>query len=432
MTTKAIKNYLGWSKKAIELRIKLYTLLYFTAQLLKGVVKPKYYLRVLKRLLFFLKNMRHNKFTKIGKYIKINLYLPGFPSKAFFRACTKVNTFNKQMPCITALISITSACQYHCPHCYQRNDKGKDCSLALLTRAIKSLQNKGVAFFNIEGGDPFLTFERLMAVCHVIDSRSEILINSTGNGITVERLKELKRLPNLLGIMFSLHTHRPSALNEFMGHDEAWDKLQSGVELCHREGIPVLFNACLQKDAFFNGTFEQIMKQSKQFGGSLLQLIKPKTAGAWLDASISRFEQGDVEKLMQKVNSYNRDPEHIGETSIYAMIREESPELFGCTAGGIERFYINAKGDVQPCEFLNISFGNIQDEDFDVIYERMRAVFDKPSANLLCEQCARHISNLRKEHGINVMPLSPGLSEQVYKQWNRSDKSLFYDRLYKL
>ncbi len=51
--------------------------------------------------------------------------------------------------------------------------------------------------------------------------------------------------------------------------------------------------------------------------------------------------------------------------------------MFVCTAGGTDRFYINAKGDVQTYEFLNFLFGNIGEEDFLTIYNRMRDHFLK-------------------------------------------------------
>jgi len=49
-------------------------------------------------------------------------------------------------------------------------------------------------------------------VCRSIDDRSEIWINSTGHGITVERLLELKE-HNVNAIMFSLHHDNPDDFN---------------------------------------------------------------------------------------------------------------------------------------------------------------------------------------------------------------------------
>ena len=37
------------------------------------------------------------------------------------------------LPCTTVLVSVTSACAYHCSHCYQKNDIGRDVVRVLLS-----------------------------------------------------------------------------------------------------------------------------------------------------------------------------------------------------------------------------------------------------------------------------------------------------------
>lgn len=427
-----IKNLIGFRKTIENTRIKIVTMLYFTKQLFNGSIKFRYYFRILRRLLFFLTALKHNKYVKINGYTKLNLYVPGFPSNAFFTACRKFQEFEHKFPDVSVLISVTSACRYKCPHCYQKYDKGKDMDINVLVETVKKLQDKGVAFFNIEGGEPFLVFDKLLKVCRAIDERSEILINSTGDGMTYERMVELRKNKNLLGIMFSLHTDKPEKLNEFMGVDKAWDNMVQGIELCHKTGIPVTFNTCLLKDAFYDGTFERIMELSKSFGGTILQLIKPKPAGGWLDTGADKFTGEDLDYIREKVTRYNQSGKYRDYTFISPMFMEESPQMFGCTAGGTDRFYINAKGDLQPCEFLNISFGNIQTDDFDTIYNKMRTVFDRPGDCLLCERYSVEILNLKKEHNVDTLPLSPELSKKIYRGWDRGNHTAFYKKLAEL
>ncbi|MBU8892546.1 MAG: radical SAM protein [Bacteroidales bacterium] len=376
--------------------------------------------------------MRDNKYSKIGKRFKIHLYLPGFPSKAFFHACGKVLEFDKKMPGISVLISVTSACRYKCPHCYQKHDKGKDMDINVLIETVKKLQDKGVAFINIEGGEPFLVFDRLKKVCDAIDERSEILINSTGDGMTFENLSELKKNKNIIGIMFSLHNDKPEDMNRFTGVENAWENFEKGIELCHKVGLAVTFNTCLLKESFYNGTFENIMEVAKDFNGSMLQLIKPKPAGGWLESGIEDFSKKDIVHITNKVHKYNLDKSHRDYTFISPMIIEESAEVFGCTAGGTDRFYINAKGDLQACEFLNISFGNVQADDFEVIYEKMRKVFESPCQTWLCEKHSSQILKLKETNNLSSLPLTPEISKQVYENWDRTDLTDFYKKLKEL
>ncbi len=423
-----VKNLIGLKKTIFLCWLKISVFFHFLPELLRKKMKPREYVVYLQKLLYFLSKVRHNKFVRIGKNTRVDLYIPGFPSNAFYTACKKFMVSDKKLPCVTVLISVTSACRYHCQHCYQRYDKGKDIPIERLIETVKKLQDMGIAFFNIEGGEPFLVYERLKQVCSTIDARSEIWINSTGDGITETRLLELKRC-QVTAIMFSLHHPDPERLNKFMGVPCAWQNMEQAIELCHKTGIAPALNTCLQKDDFYNGIFERIMEQAKRFDVAFIQLIKPKPAGGWLQSGVELFTKDDINHIKGLVDKYNSYSQYKDYPAISAQIMEEDRDVFGCTAGGTDRFYINAKGDVQPCEFLNISFGNIQQENFEDIYNRMRAHFEEPGECWLCERYSAEIFRLYKENKLESLPLSPEMSKLIYNNWDRGNKTQLYQHL---
>ncbi len=420
-----VDNITGFNRYIFILKLKIHIFLFFLPELFMGKITLRRFLLFLKRLLFFLSRLQHNKFVRIGGKTRIDLYVPGYPSKAFLTACKKFIQFENKMPCTTVLISVTSACMYHCSHCYQKHDKGKDVQIDKLTDVVRKLQDMGIAFFNIEGGEPFLTYERLKRVCASIDERSEIWVNSTGAGITRERLTELKKM-NVTAIMFSLHNPDPCFFNEFMGSDSAWDTFESAVHMCHEADMAVALNTCLLKEDFYNNQFEIIMEKAKDLKVSLIQLIKPKPSGGWLGRENLKFAPEDINLIKSKVNQYNSKIEFKNYPAVFAQIIEEDKDVFGCTAGGIDRFYINAKGDVQPCEFLNISFGNISEENFEKIYVKMRDCFEWAGDCSLCEEYSREVERIYKENHLTSLPLPPKLSEKIYTSWNRGSKTELY------
>lgn len=426
-----VENVTGFRKSLFLSRVKLEVFLFFLSRLPSMKIGPGRFIKLLQRLLYFLAKMEHNKFVKIGDNTRIDLYVPGFPSKAFYTACKKFMVFDEILPCTTVLLSVTSACRYHCEHCYQKHDKGRDMDIELLVDAVRKLQDMGICFFNIEGGEPFLVYDRLKKVCEAIDSRSEIWVNSTGDGMTIERLKELKRL-NVTAIMFSLHSPDAGVFNRFMGKESAWATMSNAVEMCHEAGIAVAFNTCLQRADFYNGNFEKLMDRTKELKAAIIQIIKPKPAGGWLESGVKPFSQEDVLHLKKLVNKYNLEPDYKDYPSISAQIIEEDKEVFGCTAGGVDRFYINAKGDVQPCEFLNISFGNITDEKFEVVYDRMRSKFNPGCECALCEKYSGEILRLYKENDLKSLPLPADLSQKIYENWERGERTELYRRIEEL
>jgi MoaA/NifB/PqqE/SkfB family radical SAM enzyme len=423
-----IKNIYGYKKYLFNLKLKLFVLFYYLPNVFRGKIKFGNFLFFIKRLLIFVKKLQHNKFVKINNEVKLDLYVPSFPTKAFYTACNKFLVTGKKMPCTTVLISITSKCIYSCKHCYQRLDKGKDIDIDKLISIVKILQDKGIAFFNIEGGEPFIEYEKLLKLCQSIDDRSEIWINSTGYKITKERLIELKN-NNVKAIMFSMHSPNKNKFNEFMGKNNAFEIMENAIKLCHEVGILVSFNSCLMSEDFKNGNFEKIMDIVKIYNAAIIQIIKPKPSGAWLENENLKFDKEDLKQAKKKINKYNLEKEYNDYPTISAQIIEESSEVFGCTAGGTDRFYINAKGDLQPCEFLNISFGNINTDDFESIYTKMRTVFNTPGNFMLCEKYSNKVASLYKEYHLDSLPLDSNISKKVYENWDKGNITELYKKL---
>lgn len=422
-----ITNIIGVKKTAFISRLLVKVFTHFFPLLYKKELSLKRFIIFMRRLLVFISKIKHNKFVKIGDKTRLDLYVPFFSTEAFYTACKKFMSFDKIFPCATVLVSITSTCGNKCPHCYQKRDIGKDVDINILIEVVKKLRDMGISFFNIEGGDPFLTYERLKTICKNIDNRSEIWVNTSGDGVTAERITELKKY-NLTGIMFSLHSPEPEAFNKFMGREKAWDNLTSATQVCHECDVPVVFNVCLMKEDFYNGNFEKIMEKAKEFKAVMVQIIKPKPSGAWLGNEDISFSDKELEDAKLKINQYNSKKKYIEYPSISAQIIEEDKDVFGCTAGGVDRFYINAKGDVQPCEFLNISFGNISKEDFESIYLRMRNIFPWSGDCALCEYYAKDICKLYQENKLESLPLTLELSESIYNNWDRGEKTDLYKK----
>jgi MoaA/NifB/PqqE/SkfB family radical SAM enzyme len=408
------------TKALWNLCIRLHVFFHYLPRFL---FQPRRFLTLIYRLNLLLGKLQHNKFARIGKGMRLDLYIPSYPGKAFFKACDKFCVFDGgKPPCTGALISVTKACAFACEHCYQRLDKGRDIDIALLVDAVKRLQAHGVCFFNIEGGDPFVRYERLKTLCAAIGDEAEVWVNSTGFAMTEERLREIAPT----AIMFSLHSADPETFNRFMGRANAWETLLEGIAVCKACGVPFAFNACLMETAFSDGAFERVMERAREWGACLVQIIKPKPAGGWLADTGSMFSKAGEAAAIAKINLYNHARSHQDYPPVSAQILEEAADVFGCTAGGTDRFYINAKGDVQPCEFLNISFGNIAQEDFGVIFERMRAAFRHPGVCMLCEEEAGRIHRLRVKHRLDRLPLPPEISSEIYENWDKGENTALY------
>lgn len=424
-----VKNIRNINRNLVMNKVKIELFFHYLPFVFKKKLDFKHYRLLIKRTNLLLKSFKVNKYYKIGKKIKLDHSVPLFGSDSFYKYMDKFLNFTSKLDCSSVLISITKDCSFNCKHCYQKFDIGTDVDLDTLAKVTNELIDKGITNFVIEGGDPFIKFDRLYKICSTIGYKGEISINSTGNGITLEKLKKLKECCNLHTITFSYNSPTEDDVNFFMGQDYAWNTITHGLKLVDIAAIPASLNCCLHSGHYENGNFEYLMEIAKKLGVCHVKLIHPKAAGAWLQGNFPEFTTNEIDHIKQLVKKYNRHRKYANHPAVTAQVIEEDSEHYGCRAGGSDLFYINAKGDVQPCEFLNISFGNILDEDFSSIFNRMRAEFNTPGTKWLCEAYSENIYSEFKNS--KTLPLSVESTQNLYSKWNRGDATPFYYKIEK-
>ncbi len=366
-----------------------------------------------------------NKLVRLNNTWKLHIYLPAYPTPAFFKAVE-----DKLLSCpprpITMVLSVTRACPYKCPHCYQRLARGRDMTDEKLLETVDSLSEAGICFLNVEGGDAFLRYESLCKMLDGLDDSMEVWINTTGTNTTEEKLAVLKE-KGLGGVMVSIHHPNPVKYDAFVGSEGAFELACNTLLLCDKLGLGTAINCVLTYEDIKEGTLDRIMKLAKGLNCGFVQLIHPKRAGKWLDNEEVNLKDDEIREYVSKAHRYYNKKR--GFPALPAQAEEEHPGKFGCTCGGIDRFYIGAQGEVQPCEFLNVSFGNVNDEPFDVIFSRMRESFRIPCSEWCCQVHAESIYRYIREHGLTETPTPWEHTQQIIQQWEPGTPTKLYRKL---
>lgn len=416
----------GLAKAAIYARIIVHVPLYYLVRP-DNFHSPLDYWRFLRRAFRLLLVFRHNKIVKTFNGYKLHLYLPAYPSRAFFYALESKLLQNPPGP-TTVVFSMTKACTYHCKHCYQREDTGADLPEAALINTARQVRDMGVAMFDIEGGEPFSRFERLLNLVQSFDNRTEIWVNTTGANVKPGMMEKLKQ-SGLFGLMVSIHSSDPEVHDELTGISGAFTVACDILRKCRELGLVAAINTVLSEEEVKAGGIKRIMALADQLGCDYVQLIHPKPAGEWLgrkeEMQTSKQLIADIRREHLRYNS----PAKRDFPSLAAQVFEEAESVLGCTAGAIDRFYIGASGEVQPCEFLNISFGNIKEEPFPVIYTRMRSYFPYPCCDWLCCTQANAIYRILEHNNIKHTPLPWPQTKDLVESWDRGPATPIYDRL---
>ncbi|MBN2642022.1 MAG: hypothetical protein JXR78_10225, partial [Victivallales bacterium] len=194
---------------------------------------------------------------------------------------------------------------------------------------------------------------------------------------------------------------------------------------CRDAGMLTGFNTVLSNEQIMNGDIDKIMKLAAEHEFDYVQLIHPKPCGAWM-GKIADFDL-DKQAIAVACDAQRKyNSRHLGHMPVLtAQVFEESPEMLGCCCGGIDRFYIGASGDVQPCEFLNLSFGKLSDVSFETAYERMRKSFAVPCSEWTCCVRAEEIA----AHAGDELPIPWETTEKLVAGWKPGSSTRVYAKM---
>lgn len=383
--------------------------------------------RLLKGAALMLWTFRHFRpIQKDGNW-KVQLYYPAWPTPAFFHALDAKFLKAKPGPA-TVVMSMTKACRYKCPHCYQRRDAGSDLPEDKLIETTHKMREAGVAMFNVEGGEPMLRFDRLIRLLKSLDTRSEVWVNITGDQYDLDHAIEMRKA-GAYGVMISLHSASKQAHDAFCGVDGAFENAQRAVTFSRAAGLMVALNSMVAEAELRKSGLDDLMELALQWQCDFVQLIHPKAAGQWIGNKTGmQKDPALLRELEIACEKYNGDTKRNW-PCLSAQVYEERAAALGCTAGGIDRFYVNAAGEVQACEFLNLSFGNVSTESFEVIFARMREVFAVPCEDWMCCTQAAAIAQLIQKEGISETPVPWKHTQKLVASWNRGKPTKLYRKL---
>ena len=264
----------------------------------------------------------------------------------------------------TASINIESACNASCNHCsadhiMEQTEAADDrLSLEELRRVIDGCLRAGAISINITGGEPLLHPNILDIIRAVPAWRGAVNIQTNGLLLTDSTARDLAEA-GLYITMISLHSHRPEVHDEMLGVPGAFQKVMEGIDNCHRHGIPVILNCTLTHDKVADGTLWEMVRLARDKDVTV-NFVQPCTTGKWeeqLDVRLTEDDYAEFDKAMKL-------PWVVWEG-------KSNYKHNGCRPG-IERIYVSSSGDVIPCAFIHLNFGNVRKESVATIWGRLR------------------------------------------------------------
>jgi len=384
----------------------------------------KYFLQKKKYPLFvfssahggIMKTYQVQKKLKMAKYVRFNdhfyfsLTMPRWPSEPF--DCMAANgglnitaagtKFKKQID--TAILAITGRCRYGCAHCYEHfNLTDSDAVPGEKWKAvIKELQKRGVSVITFSGGEPMMRYDELLEMLKTSDhSRSDFHIHTSGYRVTQENASELKSA-GLTAAGVGIDDVNPGRNDLFRGYEGAHAQAIKALKCFRNAGIFTYVNFCPTREIIHTGDIFKYLEMLRDLNVGIIRWLEPRPCGAYLDADENiLLNQADQDILTDLFIKLNTAPEYKDYPLVSYEAFSEAPDNMGCMMGGNSLIYIDSRGNVEPCVFFPVTFGNILKEDFADILARMRNAIPKPIHSTCPSLQLRSIIKQKKDKGLN-------------------------------
>lgn len=333
------------------------------------------------------RNLGLRKMVRFGDSYFTALTLPHYPSRAYDHMvargglnCAAAGTLLKQQ-IDTAILAVTRNCELHCQHCYEHFNVGAGEVVPVWRwkEIIADLQRIGTNVVVLSGGEPMLRYDGVLELLSTANKDlSDFHLHTSGRGVTLERAVSL-RGAGLTSAAVGLDDVVPERHDKLRGRRGTHREAVNALKCFHRAGVFTYVNLCATRELVRSGDLWRYFEFVKSLDVGFIQLLEPRPCGGYfLDGEDVMLTDNDRRTMMDFFVGGNCSRKFREYPVIYYVAFTESAEQMGCMMGGLSHFTIDSLGNVNPCVFLPLSFGNIMQEEFITIFQKMREAIPRP------------------------------------------------------
>ncbi|MEW9095355.1 MAG: radical SAM protein [Clostridiaceae bacterium] len=368
------------------------------------------YIKMMKGILKGEKLVKHE-----DKYL-LSTFFPPFPSKSFIQNILAVdepiNIFTKQIYAkrtapISMYLCITNKCPNNCLYCSSKNRAAeKELTKEEWIKVIGELQDMSVPIIGITGGEP-LVREDIFDIIRAIDDRSTAILFTSGFNLSYEKAKKLKD-SGLFGIGISLDSCDKEKHNKNRNNENAFDYALEAIRNANKAGLYTMAQTVILKENLHEEKLLRLFKLAKDNGAHEVKILEPILSGNLLtEKQLNNvfYTKSDREKLIEIQHKANKRSD-LPKITTFAYT--ESEAKFGCGAGN-QHSYISASGELYPCDFVPMSFGNVKEESIKSLWIEMKNYIGNPKIGCFAQKVNKEVFKqsegilpMNKEKAINI------------------------------
>ncbi len=381
---------------------------------LRGGVREKLSRGFFQRLMFLRQALRWlggEHISRHGGQWVLNTFLPPFPGPAFDRLFTNQLSGRKYTP-VSAYLAVTSRCPADCWHCSIKNRREAELPGEVWLQTIEGLHGIGASLFGLTGGEPLLRTDLAEMIRAIRTGGGEAMLFTSGIGFDEHRATELKAA-GLWAVCVSLDRIDAEALDRLRKVPNSLNTAEDALTVAKKVGLYTCINCVADRSNVETGRYRELYEKARQLRVDEFRLIEPMPCGRLADTDrggdspfLSPGQIQEIRRFHRKTNrSLKKDGQGRLPPKVCAFNEIESPELFGCAAG-TRHLFIDPAGEVCPCDFTPLSFGNVAEEPMSVIWDRMSSAMKHPRRHCLIQHQTALIHEAIRERTPAPLPVS--------------------------
>ena len=321
---------------------------------------------------FMCSYMNKFKVRRVGHNLILHSHLPPLNSKAYSRF-VDIHLISQTAGPSHAQIAITNLCPQNCSYCYNKDRGGEVMDADTIIKVAAQLKEMGMVWFGITGGEPLLSRD-IVRIVAAVSEDCAVKLFTTGCTLTRDLAAGL-RDAGLFSVSVSLDHWDETVHDAARGYRGAFREALRAIDMFKALGdIDVGVSAVLSRDTIRAGGTEEFLEFLEGLGihEAWLSEVKP-SAGIFRDEERVITEE-DRLGLVRLQDRYNA----CGKMTVNYLGHFEGKECFGCNAAH-KMVYVDAFGEVSPCVFTPMSFGNVHELEIPSLFAKMKSCFPSDS-----------------------------------------------------
>ena len=298
--------------------------------------------------------------------------LGSWPMVRLMLSAIKGRVIRRPYP-VAMTFAVTYKCQCNCVHCsagrYFRKDT-PELSIEEAKRVIDETLDLGVSIIAFTGGEPLMRKDIFELIAHVDKRKAVTLLFTNGEFLTEENADKLAKA-GLYSIFVSIDSVNSKEHDSLRCKEGLFQKALAGIERMRKRGVLVGISTYATKTATEKGMYKEIYRLARDRKLQNVMLFDGVPTGNMLkntDEMLTPDQREEIREFSSKLFKNSIIP------PLSSQAWQNSIEGYlggiGCLAGSIQ-YYMSAYGDVTPCDFTPLSFGNVKNEPLKKIWKRL-------------------------------------------------------------